>query len=153
VASGVNRYSRFLATVDHKGFDPGQCWPWLGAGKGNGYGNVTHERQQYPAHRLAFELFCAPIPDGMDVCHTCDNRWCVNPDHLFVGDRQANMADCKHKGRTDGGRRKHLNEKTVQEIQRRLNAGVAPQTVAASLDVNYGTVTAIQRGKSYGRKR
>ena len=85
----------------------------------------------------------------MDVCHRCDNRWCVNPYHLFVGTRAENMADMKAKGRGDGGNRKHLSEKLVQEIRRRLHAGTAPRVIAETMDVNYATITAIKSGRSY----
>lgn len=146
-----NKYTKFLKLVDVKGFDATQCWPWVGAGKGNGYGGLTVDRSSVSAHRRSYELFCGEIPHGMDVCHTCDNRWCVNPDHLFLGTRKENMADCKSKGRTAGGTRKHLTEIQVQEIKRRLNAGVSARWVSVSMDVNYHTVTAIKRGDSYVR--
>ena len=73
------------------------------------------------AHRKAYFLFCDHIPDGMDVCHTCDNRWCVNPEHLYVATRRKNMADCKLRGRATGHHRKIIKEAQAQEAQRRLN--------------------------------
>lgn len=144
-----NRYTRFLQKVGVKVFDPAACWPWTGAGKGNGYGNVRVKTANVPAHRYAYELFCGPVPAGQDVCHSCDNRWCVNPDHLFLGSRSENMADMKLKGRGDGGCRKHLTERQAQEIRRRLNTGVPASRIADQLNVNYHTVTAIKRGESY----
>lgn len=146
-----NKYSRFLQKVKAGGFSSDECWAWVGAGKGNGYGHLSCDGENVLAHRQAYLLFCGAIPSGMDVCHTCDNRNCVNPDHLFLGTRQDNMSDCKAKGRTSGGRRKHLKENTVQEIRRRLDAGHSPQRIATQMDVNYGTVTAIKRGEGYGR--
>lgn len=147
----ANRYTLFLQKVDAKGFDPSRCWEWRGAGKGNGYGNVNFNRKTRGAHSVAYELFCGPIPPRLEVCHSCDNRWCVNPDHLFVGTHQQNMSDCKSKGRTAGGNRKHLIMSRVQEVRRRLIAGMQPRRIAQQMDINYHTVTAIKRGKSYGR--
>ena len=144
-----NKYTSFLQKVDACGFDPNACWPWLGAGKGNGYGNVNADGRYVTAHQRSYELFCGPVPSGIDVCHSCDNRWCVNPDHLFLGTRLENMADCKSKGRTAGGTRKHLAEWQVQEIRRRLNAGMSPRKISVQMDINYVTITAIQRGDSY----
>jgi hypothetical protein len=145
-----NRYTAFFQKVDTRGFDQSQCWPWLGAG--NGYGNARLNGTYMTAHRAAYELFCGPVPGGMDVCHACDNRWCVNPDHLFLGTRAANMNDCKSKGRTAGGNRKRLTEAQVQEIQRRLNAGEAPSRIGRHMDVNRETIANIGKGKSYGRR-
>jgi hypothetical protein len=144
-----NRYTAFLRRVDTKGFNQNECWPWIGAGKGNGYGNVNLGGRTVPTHRYSYELFIGPIPEGMDVCHTCDNRWCVNPDHLFVGTRRENMEDCKSKGRAAGGNRKHLTEARIQEIRRRLLAGHSPRKISTQMDVNYGTVRAIKEGRSY----
>lgn len=145
----ANRYTRFLRLVDTKGFEPSQCWIWLGAGKGNGYGSVRVDGHNITAHRVAYELFCGPVPSGADVCHTCDNRCCVNTDHLFVGTRLENMADCKSKGRAAGGNRKHLREHQVQEVRRRLAAGHSPRKVAVQMDISYETVTAIRGERSY----
>lgn len=144
-----NKYTAFLQKVDVKGFNPLVCWVFLGAGKGNGYGSVTVAGKQISAHRRAYELFCGPVRKGLDVCHTCDNRWCVNPDHLFVGTRKTNMEDCIAKGRTAGGNRKYLTESQVQEIHRRLKSGMSMRRISQQMDVNYGTVSAIKRGVSY----
>jgi hypothetical protein len=137
----------FLRKAETHGLDPNVCWVWRGAGKGNGYGHTS----KGPAHRVSYQMFVGPVPDGMDVCHRCDNRACVNPDHLFVGTRAENMADMKHKGRGAGGNRKHLKESAVQEIRRRLAAGAKRRTITETMNVNYGTITAIAEGRSYGR--
>jgi len=143
---------RFLRLV--KGFeDDSQCWAWQGAAKGNGYGHATHKGRNLPAHRKSFLIFNGDIPDGFDVCHRCDNRWCVNPRHLFLGTRTENMADAMAKGRTAGGNRKHLTEMQVQEVRRRLNCGEQDSQIATALNIHHGTIGQIKNGQSYVGQR
>lgn len=128
-----------------------ECWQWQGAGKGNGYGSFNLSGEALPAHRAAYLLFCGKIEGGLDVCHSCDNRACVNPDHLFLGTRQENMADCSAKGRARGYRRRHLKESQVQEVKRLLGAGHRVVKVAQITGISHVIISNIKQGKSYGR--
>lgn len=103
--SPAHPVTRFLALVDTTSIGRDGCWLWSGATKGNGYGNFSLNGKTEPAHRAAFILFNGIEPGALDVCHHCDNRQCVNPDHLFLGTRLDNMRDCKAKGRTARGQR------------------------------------------------
>lgn len=78
------------------------CWIWTGTKNGSGYGTIGlggKEEGKGFAHRVAWELFHGPIPKGMLVCHKCDVKLCVNPDHLFLGTYQDNVDDMVRKGR------------------------------------------------------
>lgn len=79
------------------------CWLWLRSIQPTGYGQFTRETGAFVyAHRMAYELTHGLIPKGRYVCHTCDVRSCVNPDHLFLGTAEDNMQDASRKGRLHG---------------------------------------------------
>lgn len=89
---------KFWSRVDRsKGDDA--CWEWTGARNGRGYGMCGVGTRYHGAHRVAYTLCSGTIPDGLNVCHHCDNPPCVNPAHLFLGTQSDNMRDCFAKGR------------------------------------------------------
>jgi hypothetical protein len=89
----------FWAQVDKSG----DCWIWLGAPWTKGYGRAFYQGQTWRAHRLAYSLTYGIIPKGLVVCHRCDTRLCVRPDHLFLGSIRDNHRDAMRKGRNSSG--------------------------------------------------
>jgi hypothetical protein len=88
----------FWNKVNKKSDD--ECWEWEGIILPSGYGQFKMNYIDYRAHRLAYELTHSSIPKGLLVCHSCDNRKCCNPKHLWLGTTQDNTQDRANKNRT-----------------------------------------------------
>lgn len=114
----VTHEQLFWLHVDKNG--PNGCWLWTRYRQRQGYGWVCVQQKYYLAHRLAWEFVNGPVPEGLFVLHKCDNPPCVNPDHMFLGDHQANCDDKIRKGRMAVGemtKRTVLNAEKVKRIR------------------------------------
>lgn len=106
-----------------------------------------------PAHRAAYLLCVGNIPDGMFVCHSCDNPRCCNPKHLFLGTQQDNVDDCVAKGRHSHGERHPRAMLTEDDVRQILAARGGPRGTGASLAREFGvskaTIGAIWNGRNW----
>ncbi len=84
-------------------FDNEKCWGWRGSFFQNGYPQLWHNNTNMKGNRLSWEINRGPIPEGMMVLHTCDNKGCVNPSHLYLGTHTENMKDASKRGRHKSG--------------------------------------------------
>lgn len=98
------RAQAFWARVDQSGGHDA-CWPWTGSLDRKGYGRPYAKDWPRRTHRVAWMLTNGPIPEGMSICHHCDNPPCCNPAHLFCGSNLDNIADRVAKGRSATGDR------------------------------------------------
>lgn len=139
---------------------PAGCWQWQGGTNTNGYGQIRREPFgnalrgiKTTTHRIAWELTYGAIPEGMYVCHCCDNPLCVNPAHLWLGTHAENLADMKAKGRAARGDRSgtaKLKSDQVQIIRKILDSGHCTRSDLANLlQVSTSTIDNVIRRKTW----
>lgn len=126
------------------------CWEWTHRKDGKGYGRVGWPPFTF-AHRFSYAAFVGPL-DDLCVLHRCDNPSCVNPDHLFLGTREDNVADMLAKGRTARGEtfvNSKLTAKQVIELRQRGEAGHSPRLLAETFGVTRENIYAILKRKTW----
>ena len=127
------------------------CWEWRGSRISAGYGQLEVKGKGLRAHRVAYETWVSPIPEGMVVRHKCDNPPCINPDHLELGTQKDNGQDMASRGRSTSGDknvRAKLTWEKVREI--RSLAGAASQSeLARRFEVNPSVISNIIRNRTW----
>jgi hypothetical protein len=127
------------------------CWNWTGRLAENGYGRVSAPggNAYHLAHRASYREFVGPIPSGLCVCHKCDNRRCINPEHLWLGTRDDNMKDMVAKNRSLVGE-KHPNSRLDAELVRQIREDAREyRAIAAEYGITFGMVGHIKLRRAW----
>ncbi|MDD4280094.1 MAG: HNH endonuclease [Candidatus Sumerlaeales bacterium] len=128
------------------------CWEWLGCKNMGGYGMIRVDGRLHQAHRISYALYNGEIPDGMCICHRCDNPGCVNPTHLFLGTKLDNAKDRERKGRGvhnfshgcgDKSSRAKLTWNQVNKIREKWENGATQASLAEEFEVTRPTINQI----------
>jgi DNA-binding CsgD family transcriptional regulator len=125
------------------------CWNWKASKNSKGYGLFNYKKVM-TAHRFSWERINGKVPEGLCVLHRCDNRKCVNPDHLWVGTQLENIADRDAKGRQicpsgESNGNSILKEEQVIEIRKLNSGGVSYYKIAPMFNISERTVSQICR--------
>lgn len=144
---------RFLRFVEKTGSG---CWLWSGARLKPPvmpYGMFRMSGKSHRAHRASYRFFVGEIPEGMDVCHSCDVPYCVAPKHLWLGTRAENIEDRDGKRRQARGTRianSKLTPEIVRVIRERYAKGdVSQATLAVEYEVRQCTISDLLRGRTW----
>ena len=140
----MNLSDRFWSKV-HKADG---CWVWTAnrSQGGTGYGQFWDDGRLRQSHRLAWEEANGPIPEDGHILHTCDNKACVNPDHLFLGGRSANGKDMRDKGRLYNAK---LDWSDVVNIRRMAAAGSTSPQLAKKFCVSDAHIRKVVGGREW----
>ena len=136
------------------------CWNWLGNLSPNGYGRIKFNGKIVRSHRFSWmQKNAQDIPNGMVVCHSCDNPTCVNPEHLFLGTVADNVADCVRKGRHARGERlshprasgeNNGNSRLTLEQVNIIKSDIRTQrAIASKFGVSQALISKIKRGEMW----
>jgi len=117
--------------------NPNDCWEWQKC-KNAGYGLITYRGEKWRSHRLSYVLTNGAIPGDMWILHHCDNRSCVNPDHLYIGTAIENGRDTAERNRIPKGERSHLAKISQEGVENMRSMYASGGCIQKELAVHFG---------------
>jgi len=146
----IDRLERYIVRVPEAG-----CWIWIGTHDGRYYGHLASSQGKAPlkAHRVSYEYYVGPIPEGMVLRHRCDVPACVNPHHLETGTQKDNAADMMKRGRFNKvvlrnlKRESPLDAAQQEQIPRLVEYGISQGEIARMFQVDRKTIFNYSNGR------
>lgn len=129
--------------------DENGCWIWQGRTSDRGYGVLHFNDRNFGAHRLSYMVHKGGIPNGMLVCHKCDVRKCINPEHLFLGTVKDNADDMVKKGRHRHGENATCVKLTDEQIREIRQSNVPGIELCKQYGVSDNTISSIRRRETW----
>jgi hypothetical protein len=123
------------------------CIEWTGVCTKEGYGSISINNRKIRTHRFAYNYYIGDIPEGLLVCHHCDNPRCCNPQHLFLGTNQDNADDKVRKNRHPRTRSHKLTESDVIKIKKLLEQGERYRDIGKKFNVSTSPICKINKGE------
>lgn len=135
---------------------PDACWRWNGSINRWGYGDCQWNGKRVNASRAAYESVNGKVPEGLVVCHSCDNPACCNPAHLFAATQAVNVKDCKDKGRwrsrsgaTHPRPARKMTDEQVREARQLYLGGKTQTEIARRWGLHSSVISRAVRGESW----
>ena len=148
---------RFWSKVDKK-LDR-KCWNWIAYKDRDGYGQIWFNRKMLLAHRFSWMIHFDSIPEGLLVCHKCDNKSCVNPNHLFLGTNKDNTKDMFDKGRASlrSGENQIQAKLTYRKVKKIISLYRTKKYLQREIGIKFGvsqpTISNILNSKTWSKKQ
>lgn len=148
------KHPRFWSKVNIG--NPSECWEWQAFRSRLGYGRLMFQGKVCAAHRVSWAITNGEIPDGLCVLHKCDNRACVNPNHLFLGTQVENIQDMIRKGRKrnnpskgEASKNAKLTTDDIHKIRQFHAEGKSHKQIAKMFGICFQEISKIVRGERW----